>query len=371
MKLIKLFFFLSVRKLAVLLGKKKPRSAPLRIAYCSITKADEQSVNEIVDWYLPIEKELSIFGKEDVIPEEKFDLVFIASAELMFSGWFWKNAAVTYLVDPDFYSFYEVANWLAASSSVLEPNAAGKSREIFADLYKQFNGRHAVLFGTGPGISDYKDFLWRDSQLKIICNSIIKNDRFLLLVRPTVLVIADPLFHFGYSAYAKKYRETMYKAWEEYKFYIALPAEYAALLLKHYPALHDYTLALKGVHQYCIPEIDALRVKKTDNILTYLMLPLALAFSERIRLIGFDGKADKQDKVYFWEHESDFQFTELMENAKECHPSFFRDRNYPGYYKRHVKVLTRYIEHAHRRGVYFKTLSKSHIPALAKYYHES
>jgi hypothetical protein len=95
------------------------------------------------------------------------------------------------------------------------------------------------------------------------------------------------------------------------------------------------------------------------------MLPIASAVTDRVQIIGADGR--EQDDSYFWEHSEIAQYDdEIMQSAVETHPSFFRDRIYEDYYQKHVETLTNMIEYGEKHGVEYFSLTDSHIPCLSQ-----
>ena len=103
---------------------------------------------------------------------------------------------------------------------------------------------------------------------------------------------------------------------------------------------------------------------KRENILTFLMVPIATTFAKNVSLLGCDGRPITQDD-YFWKHENSVQFNDKMEGIKRVHPAFFKI-DYNDYYTQHCESLQQQIEFAEAHGFAFNCNAYSHIPALQK-----
>lgn len=92
------------------------------------------------------------------------------------------------------------------------------------------------------------------------------------------------------------------------------------------------------------------------------MLPLASSISNKIGIIGADGR--KEDEKYFWKHSSSAQYDDKMDGVFTTHPSFFRDRDYVDYYSSHCHFLKELIEYGESKGKSYFSVTPSYIPAL-------
>jgi hypothetical protein len=105
----------------------------------------------------------------------------------------------------------------------------------------------------------------------------------------------------------------------------------------------------------------------TANIMTLLMLPIASSLTDRIHIIGADGR--EEDESYFWEHSDIAQYDDdMMKTAIDSHPSFFRDRIYTDYYDQHIQTLEKMIAYGERQGLEYISLTESYIECLQNRY---
>ena len=233
----------------------------------------------------------------------------------------------------------------------------------FKNLLK-LNKNKAYCFVTGPSFDNYKNFNYEKNSLKVICNSIVKNDEFLEFINgPDILTFADPVFHFSPSEYSAVFRDEVLKVYYKYKPYIIVPEATVGLLLAHYPVLKDRIIGMKTKKgNFNFPSLEKFWVKGSSNILTLYMLPIASSISDEINIIGADGR--NPNEKYFWKHSSSAQFNDLMKTVFETHPSFFRDRDYKDYYKKHCDFLEELIRFGEQQGKQYYSLTKSFIPIL-------
>jgi hypothetical protein len=271
------------------------------------------------------------------------------------------------IVDPEFYLTVEADTWTRETTRLRE-NMNKISQRNFEKLEeKTTQCRESYVFATGPSLDRAFEFEFPEESLKIICNSIVQNDQLLSHINPDVLVFADPVFHFGPSQYADEFREDAVETLQTYDCIAAIPDFQQSLLAGHYPSIREQLIGIEPVKSTLprFPSRNSLDVMATSNIMTLLMLPIASAVTDRVQIIGADGR--EQDDSYFWEHSEIAQYDdEIMQSAVETHPSFFRDRIYEDYYQKHVETLTNMIEYGEKHGVEYFSLTDSHIPCLSQ-----
>ena len=108
---------------------------------------------------------------------------------------------------------------------------------------------------------------------------------------------------------------------------------------------------------------------RTGNILTLLMLPLAASLTDKIYIVGADGR--KKEEKYFWKHNKSAQLNDEMESAYMTHPSFFRDRSYAGYYDLHCSIVSDMVNLLDEQGKKVVCLTESHIPSFKDRFNNS
>ncbi|MEF8790106.1 MAG: hypothetical protein V5A61_08270, partial [Haloarculaceae archaeon] len=291
------------------------------------------------------------------------DRLLVWDADARLSGAAVRNAANVDVVDPGFYSHREPVAWGevgGAARSGLED----RSRDLYASLERLADDRDtSYVFATGPSLDRAFEREFPEDALSVICNSIVRDDDLLEHLHPDVLTFADPVFHFGPSEYAVQFREDAVRAIREHDLVAVVPERYRELLVGHYPDLADHVVGIRSVYDdtFRFPTAADLEVMGTANIMTKFMLPVASALTDRVRIVGADGR--KEDESYFWEHSDVGQYDDdLMNTAFETHPAFFRDRVYTDYYEQHVETLTEMIEAGESTGVTYESITPSYIP---------
>lgn len=277
----------------------------------------------------------------------------------------------TVVIDKNFYSYQEGVNFQKIYYELLDKRVkdkfAEKSKKNFLRLKKRYkNSNSAYCFLTGPSIGSYRNLSIKENSIKIICNSIVKNKDLLEYIDgPDVITFADPVFHFGATNYSIKFRHCMIEAVRKYDAFVVVPDFTVPLLVGWFPDLENNIIGLETMNDsFNLPSAESLIIRATDNILTMLMLPIALALAEIVYVAGADGR-EKHEK-YFWKFNPDSQFNQDMESVFKAHPSFFRDRQYGQYYDNHCKLVEELINFAEEKNKSVHTLTQSYIPALSK-----
>ncbi len=221
----------------------------------------------------------------------------------------------------------------------------------------------AYLFCSGPEVSRYTNFRYADG-INIICNSVINDAELLAAAPPHVQIFGDPIFHFGCSQYAHEFRQKLTETHEQYGYRCIVPMKYFNLFTFWQPELAASTMAVPFDVKLDINlDLEAnFLLHTTDNILTFLMLPVGCTLANNVYLLGCDGRPLNQND-YFWKHNEKTQFVGQMNNIQEVHPSFFK-LDYDEYYLRHCDNVQAYVETGERAGKHFQMLTPSHIPAL-------
>jgi len=284
---------------------------------------------------------------------------------------FARKIVSTQLIDKNFLSISEGSYWSKALYHNLNDDRKEtilkNSRQNFMAMQKKLQAKNkAVCFLTGPSIDRYKTIKFSDQAIKIICNSNVKNTGLLEYINgPDIIVFADPVFHFGPSEYAARFRDQLIEVVKKYQPTIVVPEHTVPLLQAHHPELQKYLCGIP-IHgnAFNFPGDSQFYVKATLNILTQFMMPVASALANEIYIIGADGRQSKEE--YFWKFSPKAQFNDLLETVKDVHPSFFNDRNYQDYYQRHCTELEKLIAFGEARGKKYASLTKSYIPALIK-----
>lgn len=225
--------------------------------------------------------------------------------------------------------------------------------------------RRALVVATGPSLAEL-DLSTIRQEVRITCNSAVRDAALLRALDPHLIAFADPVFHFGPSLYAHRFREDVARALELTRAHLLVPDRFAALLLHHVPAAQGRVVAFgPTAREWTWPTspADPVVVRGTDNILTLAMLPAAFALAEVVEVAGSTGR--QPDERYFWQHNRATQYPdEVMQTAFAAHRSFFRDRLYDDYYEHHCAELDDLVRVAESRGKTVRSITTSWIPAL-------
>jgi len=260
----------------------------------------------------------------------------------------------------------EGGNYIDVSFSLLRDRDAviEESKRRFAALKQRLgNPERAYVMATGPSVSGYRKFDYSNATT-IVCNSVIHDEELMDHVQPRVLVFADPIFHFGPSQYAARFRETLRRAVSRYDLTICIPIKYYALFVSTVPELEPRTIALPFIkdREFNFDLSNEFMLKTTANILTFLLVPIAASVADEVGIMGCDGRPLTED-TYFWKHNPKTQFNEQMRNIQEIHPGFF-SIDYNDYYLEHCDTLGKQLDACEASGKRIYSLGFSHIPAL-------
>jgi hypothetical protein len=226
------------------------------------------------------------------------------------------------------------------------------------------NARSAFILATGPSALTV-DLAAVDADVRITCNSAVRDLDRILEFRPNIIACTDPVFHFGPSRYAAAFRHDLVRAAEAVDAVVLCGHEFAGPLLGLEPTLKDRLAVipqqLGGAWRWPTPRNPTLR--QSGNVLTGLMLPVALMLAERVSIAGADGRQPNEN--YFWKHNSSLQYSgELMQTVFDAHPAFFRDRDYENYYDDFCADIETLSQLAEDRGKTIRAAAPSWIPAL-------
>ena len=241
-----------------------------------------------------------------------------------------------------------------------------------ADLYSKncFNGflegihvkKPALLLGTGPSV-ELANRIDGDAFTVIICNTLIKDLDLCKRLNPNFLVFSDAIFHFGPSAYAKQFRSDLIefaRAFPDCK--ILVPSVYGLLLSEKVKGLNFYTIPLaldRGINVNLSKKFE---LHRFSNVLTLMMLPLGCTCSNTVFLLGFDGRAPKDQG--FWSYASKTNYLDLLEEHKFYHPAFFRGVEVIKYARSTDDNIADIFAEGERAGIRFISLTRSHNKSI-------
>lgn len=329
---------------------------------------------------LPVSQESYLSGLPSIIDMENNKVLDSESFEIYWdSVSYFDQKTVEWekhrlLIDP-YYLFNREADQVAA----LQYSLLNNGQRILLEndclsKYKEFQDRwsgvkDAYLYLTGPTVESVQEQSVDKNGLKIICNSLVKNISLLQHIQPNVLMFSDPAYHFGVSKYAASFRKFVMEAMLFFPDLLCIVPE------RYYPLTSaflgkEFSQRILGMpivimDKFNFPTIKEFFVRKTENILSLLMIPIASSVTSTIHITGADGRR-KNDNGY-WAHAKTSQISDLLKTIYETHPSLARDECVENYYKEHclqLEELLNYGETIHQKVYYCQ--SQSIIPALAK-----
>ncbi|MCA1985343.1 MAG: hypothetical protein LDL27_02570 [Desulfovibrio sp.] len=227
----------------------------------------------------------------------------------------------------------------------------------------------SYLFCTGPTIAQYRKFEYSDG-LRIVCNSVIFDEKMLRYINPHVICFADPIFHFGPNKYAVTFMKKLVAVLSRHNMLALIPFSFYLILKHNYPELAEKTIAVPIDFTNTLPPSSNLArdfyVNPFGSVLQLLMLPLASTLTDRLYILGADGKK-REYKEYFWSHNKKTQINDQMENIQKAHPAFF-NIDYQDFYRKHTHDLRQYIDALQETGKHIETLTPSYQPCLIQRY---
>jgi hypothetical protein len=231
-------------------------------------------------------------------------------------------------------------------------------------LERKVPGGTALVMGTGPS-ARLVDPSNLTADLRILCNSAVRDLDLIRAMRPDVIAFYDPVFHYGPSRYAAQFRKDLLRALQECDAEVVTCHDWGHILLAHHPELASRTTIIAGGprHDWQIPAGNPATTKQATNVLVSLLLPVAFALADVIQIAGCDGR--KASEKYFWQHNRQIQYSdEMMQTVFSTHPGFFSYIDYGPFYAQHCRELEELLSFAETNGKVIEPITPSWIPAL-------
>jgi len=226
-------------------------------------------------------------------------------------------------------------------------------------------GRSAFILGTGPS-AKLVDPDMVTADVRVTCNSVVRNDELVRKLSPDVIAFADPVFHCGPSRYAAEFRRDLIRALGTSDAVPISTDHWVNPVLAGCPEIAERiaVVRLQDDAPWHWPTPGDFSARTTGNVLTLLMLPAALALADRVEIAGCDGRQPGEN--YFWKHNAATQYSdEMMRSVFVAHPAFFRDRDYQDHYEEHCADLAALIDAGESAGKTVVSVTPSWIPPLA------
>jgi hypothetical protein len=237
-------------------------------------------------------------------------------------------------------------------------------------LLEKKNLSKCYLFGTGPSLGKANTRDWSDGY-RIVCNTIVRNKSLWSHIDPHFIVAADAIYHFGHTAFAKKFREDLRACLNETDSLFIYPELFDWIVQREFC---DFSDRLIPVPQNTTTQIQSDLTKtfslpQLGNVLPHLLLPLGCTLSKNIYLWGFDGRAPND--TMFWSNSLTESYPELLDELKKAHPAFFNHFvpvSDPFKYvnKVHGDILEECLTNAEKEGFRFTMMHHSWTTTLQK-----
>ena len=263
-------------------------------------------------------------------------------------------------------AFVNLASLIAGGGNSWEQ----ESDAAFRHLLRACSGAARVLLvATGPSVQHVSSFEKSASDVAVVCDTAVMDEDLMAELRPEIVMFADPVFHFGPSAYVEKFHEAVLDVAESYGSFILTGQRYAKWLARRLPELNGRIIGLRRVaNNPGQPKafqnfnlVDEPAVVGFPNVLTMLMFPMAATLSRHLVLYGFDGQNPTDDG--YRHHGDKAPLADYMPAVREVHPGLF-DVDLPSYYSNHIENVNIMVNRLEDQGNFIEVATPSHIPAL-------
>jgi len=267
------------------------------------------------------------------------------------------------VVDENVYYLSELAYW-RVREKLAWPNYPSAETSLRRLRERTGGAASSYILATGPSALGV-DLATIDADVRITCNSAVRDEERLLAFRPTIITFTDPVFHFGPSRYAAAFRRDLQRAVELCDPLLLCGSHWVSPLLTMLPELAERLAVIPfgSGGKWRWPTDKDPTVRSTGSVLTNLMLPVALMLSDRVAVAGADGRQPSEN--YFWKHGLQYS-DDLMQSVFDAHPAFFRDRDYEDHYDLYCREIEELLQSAERAGKIVEGAAPSWIPAFRK-----
>lgn len=239
-------------------------------------------------------------------------------------------------------------------------NYIQQAKKNLISYKKNYNEDPCWVVGTGPSFDDAEKLIPDGGQV-ITCNSAIYSD-YLWENKDVAIAFGDPVYHFGLSKEALRFKESIQNRFSKKPFYIICPIEAMPLINSNWGVPIDYIIGLP-MRKDSLPSLlseNNFVASRTSNVLTEFMLPVATFLSKTIYLGGFDGR--NIGEKLFWQYSS--TTVQDVKAHQEVHTTFFEQRNIDEYYKTHLQTLDKHLIYYEKNKIKFINKTPSLIPSL-------
>jgi hypothetical protein len=269
---------------------------------------------------------------------------------------------------------FEWINFAAACHGHRADIEAARRRfeSLMSNLRKR-DAKRAYVFGTGPSLAAAMERDWSDGY-RIVCNTIVRDPALWAHLEPDVVVAGDTIYHFGFTEFAKAFREDLRRRLRERPVHFIYPAMFDVIVQREFAEFRDFLIPIPMMpgKQIFRGDMDSdFSLPAVGNVINLLQLPLATTLSKEVCLWGFDGRAPNDRG--FWANSGRHSYPELMHTLHEAHPAFFREHIPSGRESKYVAavhgdLLDSNLVLLESAGWKFRMLHHSYTPTFAKRY---
>lgn len=246
----------------------------------------------------------------------------------------------------------------------------------FIEIENSAKTNSVLLIGSGPNAKKLNTENLENFDV-MVCNSIIKDQKFLEDFPPKYVVFGDPSFHSGPSNYVEEFQKSLIQTLEKFNPTVITVKRDAHIINEYIPKKYHKNFIFipyvksdqKTKQNYNLT--NNFYVAGTNNILTLLMLPVAFCLYKNIYFAGFDGNPSKE-KDYYWKHNNSFQYTSKMSSIEMAHPFIFNKKqiDYDWYSETHTNNLFEWFNKNNLNNHNLFNLTKSHLKPFQSIYKE-
>jgi hypothetical protein len=271
------------------------------------------------------------------------------------------------LNDMDGWEYHRILTLLEQKTILANrPLARSKLASIKNQLKAKYN--KAYIFGTGPSLEKAIDRSWGDG-IRIVSNTIVKDKELWNHINPHFIVAGDAIYHYGFSRFAKNFRDDLAQRLAETDTYFVFQEQFFPFIKRQLPQFEDRFIPIPIVNSQTFYNIiqDKFELPALGNVLNGLLLPLSQYLSDNINLWGFDGRSP--DAKLFWKNSEKHFYSEHVAELQQLHPAFFNKlvpKDDPGQYVKtvHGDALNNMLLFAEQRGITFNMLHPSYTKTL-------
>jgi hypothetical protein len=267
------------------------------------------------------------------------------------------------VVAKDTYFLTEMAYW-RVRERLAWPNFPSAEVSLQRLRDHSAGASRSFVLATGPSALTV-DLEAIDADVRITCNSAVRDTERLRAFQPTIIAFTDPVFHFGPSRYAAAFRNDLLRAIDICDPLLLCGSDWVSPLLNLLPELEDRlaVVPFRRGGSWRWPTKHDPTVRSTGSVLTNLMLPVALMLTDHVSVAGVDGRQPTEN--YFWKHGLQYS-DDLMTSVFDAHPAFFRDRDYEDYYEQYCQEIEDFVRIAEKAGKVVQGAAPSWIPAFRR-----